>query len=86
MLQRAEPFLEKGYFLYFDNLFSSFPLLKELLYRNIFACGTVRSDRKHYPKEKIQSDKSLERSEYDFTWLMTFLPVNEKIVERSVSI
>lgn len=66
ILQMSEPYMSKGYCLYFDNFFSSFPLLKELIDHNTFACGTFRTNRKYYPSENLKSDKSLKPSDYDF--------------------
>ncbi|KAG5897325.1 hypothetical protein JTB14_022064 [Gonioctena quinquepunctata] len=43
-----EKYIDKGYCLYFDNVFSTFDLVKGLLERKIFCCGTFRSDRKRY--------------------------------------
>lgn len=55
----------KNFVVYFDNFFTSFPLLTKLLDRNIFACGTVRSNRKHFPSKELSTDKSLSSGEYD---------------------
>ena len=39
------------YHVYMDNYFSSVGLYKDLLQDNIYATGTLRSDRKHFPLE-----------------------------------
>ena len=36
---------------YFDNLYTSVPLLKYLLTKKVYACGTVRMNRHHLPHE-----------------------------------
>ena len=40
-----------NYHLYFDNFFSSIPLMEELLQDSLYCCGTFRKDRKFIPKE-----------------------------------
>lgn len=55
-----------GYCLYFDNFFTSIPLLKKLLERGLYACGTLRCNRKHFPKNKLCTDKALSLGESDF--------------------
>ena len=37
--------------IYFDNFFTSYDLLQSLKGEKIFACGTVRKDRKDLPKK-----------------------------------
>ena len=36
---------------YFDNLYTSVPLLKYLLTKKVYACGTVCRNRRHLPRE-----------------------------------
>ena len=40
-----------NYHLYFDNYFTTIPLLQQLLQDDIYACGTFRADRKFFPRE-----------------------------------
>ena len=56
---------EKNHKAYFDNYFSSLPLMELLKSKNILACGTIRSNRKDLPKN-FTSDKELRRGEYDY--------------------
>ena len=53
------------YCLFFDNFFTSLPLLKKLLEKGLFACGTIRSTRRHFPKTNLKSDRELGRSQSD---------------------
>ncbi|XP_066581313.1 piggyBac transposable element-derived protein 4-like [Prorops nasuta] len=55
----------KNHHVYFDNFFTAVDLLISLKKDNIFACGTVRSNRAGLPKSVI-SDKEMERGQYDF--------------------
>ena len=41
--------LQKNHHVYFDNYFSSVPLMEYLKTRNVFACVTIRSNRKYLP-------------------------------------
>eukprot|EP00731_Ephydatia_muelleri_P013737 Em0007g1047a len=41
----------KHHVVYFDNFFTSVELLDELLKWGVYSCGTVRSNRKQFPKE-----------------------------------
>eukprot|EP00795_Rhopilema_esculentum_P011119 gene11119-19997_t len=43
------PYLDKGYHLFFDNFYTILKLVKDLLARNIFSCGTIRVDRGAFP-------------------------------------
>lgn len=51
----GETICSKEYCVYFDNFFTSFPLLNKFLQLDTFACGTVRQNKK-YPKTKMCSD------------------------------
>ncbi|XP_046404681.1 piggyBac transposable element-derived protein 4-like [Ischnura elegans] len=42
--------LYEGRILYTDSFYTSVPLAKELLEKNTYLCGTVRSNRKHLPQ------------------------------------
>ena len=54
----------KNHQVFFDNYFSSVPLLEYLQDNGIMACGTIRPDRKYLPKG-LKADKDLQRGEYD---------------------
>lgn len=65
-------FLErKGHVIYTDNFYTS-PQLADYLYsRDTYLCGTIRTNRKGYPKALIKSaaeQRRLARSAYD--WMM----------------
>ena len=55
----------KNHHVYFDNYFSSLPLMRNLLQHQVYACGTVRQGRVGMPKD-FTSDKSMERGEFQF--------------------
>jgi hypothetical protein len=62
----SAPLTEHGYYLYFDNFFSSFPIMQRLLDNNIFRCGTFRTNRKHFPHDKLCPNKTLSLGQFDF--------------------
>ena len=45
VLNLTEPYARKGYWLFFDNWYTSVPLFLELERRSILACGTVRGNK-----------------------------------------
>ena len=49
---------------YFDNFFTSLPLLQHLKEHGINACGTIRSNRKGLPID-LKKDKEMERGDVD---------------------
>lgn len=59
VLQLAKRLDNKGYYLYFDNYFSSYTLLRELISKNIYAACTVRINRFQNPPFLV--DKKEER-------------------------
>ena len=58
----------KNHQLFMDNFFTSVPLFKDLLQNGIYACGTLRRDRKYLPVDmKIISKNGLaNRGDYQF--------------------
>ena len=48
------PLFDIGHCLYVDNFYTSLPLFRALYARNTVACGTIRSNRKGFPKSLIQ--------------------------------
>jgi hypothetical protein len=58
VLKLSEPYLGKYYCPYFDNYFCSITLLNNLLGKQLFGCGTLRAERKHYPKNIINKKRS----------------------------
>ena len=47
--------------LFFDNYFTSLTLLQKLLSQSTYGCGTIRTNRKQYPKEISEEAKKLQR-------------------------
>ena len=58
------PYLDKGYHLFFDNFYTSLKLLKDLLARATYSCGTIRSDRGAFPVSFRNA--KLERGETEY--------------------
>ena len=55
---------EKNHKIFFDNYFSSIPLMEKLRQEQKLACGTIRSSRKDFPQ--LIADKQLKRGEFDY--------------------
>lgn len=47
----GQRFLDRNHHFYFDNFFSSIQLSYDLLQRSTYSCGTIRTNRKHWPVE-----------------------------------
>ena len=47
----TRPLVGKYYTIYCDNFFTTTKLFEDLLNDSIYACGTLRSDRKGYPDQ-----------------------------------
>lgn len=61
--------IKPGSIVVVDNFFTSYSLLDNLLQRNIYACGTVRSTSKGLPpfmKKDKKVEKSMNRGEFQF--------------------
>ncbi len=67
----TKPLEKKGHVIYTDNFYTS-PVLADFLYsRQTYLCGTMRTNRKGYPKELVQTaaqGRRMERGNSD--WLM----------------
>lgn len=57
-----------NHMVYFDNYFTSLPLLRQLRSEKIYACGTIRAKRIGIP-EDLKIDKEMKRGEAD--WRIT---------------
>lgn len=54
----------KNHHVYFDNYFSNYELMTYLINKQIYACGTVQSNRKYLPV--LKGDRCMERGEIDW--------------------
>lgn len=66
VLNLAEDFRGKGNCLYFDNFFCTIPLMEKLARMELFGCGTIRQNRKYFPKESLKLDKTISMGQSDF--------------------
>ena len=64
VLQLTEPYRHKNYHVFCDNFSTSTTLFDELLQHGLYACGTVRIDRREFPDEL--KGVRLERGCHDF--------------------
>ncbi|KAL7644533.1 UNVERIFIED_CONTAM: hypothetical protein RMT77_004069 [Armadillidium vulgare] len=64
VLSLSKDYLGKGYKLFFDNYFSSIPLMEKQKVENTYASGTIRSTRKDFPI--LEVDSNLERGQFDY--------------------
>jgi len=58
VLRLMSPYEGKYYKLWMDNWFSSIPLFNALLAKKIYASGTIRQNRKGFPKQLVKISKS----------------------------
>ena len=56
---------QKNHHVYFDNYFWSVSLMEYLKSRNVFACATIRSNRKYLPNN-LSTDKVMNRGDFDY--------------------
>ena len=86
VMSLMEPFLNKGYYLFLDNYYTSVGLFEELEERSTLACGTVRSNRVDLPREicnlKSRQVKQLKRGEslYQQKETLTCVTWHDRIV------
>ena len=66
VLTLAESIKGKNHQLYFDNYFTSISLMTKLLAQGTYACGTIRTNRKHYPSEINTEAQRFKRGESTF--------------------
>ena len=64
VLDLMKQYEEKNHHLYFDNFYTSLSLMLDLSKKNIYACGTLRTNRAKLPKEFIHKDLSVGESSY----------------------
>lgn len=65
VLELTENEWRKNKVIYFDNFFSTVPLLEKLITEGTFGCGTIRFNRKGLPNN-MKADNKLKRGEYDY--------------------
>lgn len=80
----SAPLKNKNYFLYFDNYFTSYPLMPYLKSNRIYACGTVNMTRKHLPQ--LKDDESLKQGEYGWNTDQFAISIIKWKDKRSVSL
>ncbi|KAF0747291.1 piggyBac transposable element-derived protein 4-like [Aphis craccivora] len=56
VLNLCENLKKLYYCVYFDNFFTSIPMISKLLEYRIFACGIFRTNKKFYPKNLMKKD------------------------------
>lgn len=66
IMKLARPLENRGFCIYFDNFFTTIPLMEKLSNKNLFGCGTIRQTRKYFPKNKLREDKNLAIGQSDF--------------------
>ena len=72
----------KNHTVFFDNFFSSIPLLDILRMNKILACGTIRANRQYFPT--LATDKSLKRGDFDCRTSSTGLSLYKWCDNKSV--
>ena len=65
VLNLCEDILGKGQKVFFDNYFTSLPILAHLRRNETWSCGTIRSNRKGLPAG-LTDEKDLNRGDFDF--------------------
>ncbi|KAK3791503.1 hypothetical protein RRG08_055526 [Elysia crispata] len=65
VLNLCEDILGKGQKVFFDNYFTSLPILAHLCRNETWSCGTIRSNRKGLPAG-LTDEKDLNRGDFDF--------------------
>ena len=74
---------------FFDNYFTSVNILSTLLEKGTYACGTIRTNRKHYPAEISEEVKKHSRGESVFCQcgnLVTTVWKDNKVVNIALTL
>ena len=67
VIDLMEEFQGRGHKVFFDNFYTSAPLLKELLENGTWACGTIRQNRKDFPPAlRVSEGSHLKPGEFQF--------------------
>ena len=65
VLQLTKPFWNESRLVFFDNYFTTIPLLEKLRTQQTLACGTIRQNRKGMP-QNFKKDSEIPRGEFDY--------------------
>lgn len=65
----SNPFSNKGFCFYFDGFFSNIPIMKNMLEKNNFGCGTIKANRKCFPSADLKTDKIFNQGEFNIVTL-----------------
>ena len=67
VIDLMEEFQGRGHKVFFDNFYTSTPLLKESLENGTWACGTIRQNRKDFPPAlRVSEGSHLKPGEFQF--------------------
>lgn len=76
--------LGPGYNITTDNFYTSLPLAKELLERNLTLVGTLRKSKREIPSEMLEGKKRIEGSSIfcftDYCTMVSYMPKRDKLV------
>ena len=67
VLELTHSLFGKYHQIYCDNFFSTIPLFRTLYNNKTYACGTIRTNRKHFPKNILLDANSINRGEHRFS-------------------
>jgi len=68
VMNLLENYYNKGYFVFTDNFYTSPTLAKGLLDKEIYTTGTVRSNRKHFPKDLASKSKNAQQGDQTYRY------------------
>ncbi|XP_055888603.1 piggyBac transposable element-derived protein 3-like isoform X1 [Biomphalaria glabrata] len=70
VMRLSKSIINQGYVIFFDNFYTSYQLLKDLLLKGICACGTILKNRKGFPNA-LKDVKTFEKNSNrgDMRWV-----------------